>query len=164
MEIGVYSLIIEVQLPQKLKIGALGNIEFKKGYYVYVGSALGKGPTSLRGRIGRHLSRVKKPFWHIDYLLNSPEGVKVAAFVVSPTDKRMECSIAFVIKDGYPSKALPIKGFGSSDCLTGCHGHLFYLAEVERLDEALEIVRIAHRSVGLSPRAILVERNSSKTF
>ncbi|MBS7609020.1 GIY-YIG nuclease family protein [Candidatus Bathyarchaeota archaeon] len=152
MERGAYSLIIEVQLPQKLMIGALGNIEFKKGYYVYVGSALGKGSTSLWGRIGRHLSRVKKPFWHIDYLLNSPEGVRVVAFVASPNEKRMECSVALALKAWYPSKALPIRGFGSSDCLKGCQGHLFYLVEVERLDEALQIVRLAHHSVGLAPR------------
>ena len=38
---GNYCLIIKMKNDCTIKIGAKGNIDFKKGYYVYVGSALG---------------------------------------------------------------------------------------------------------------------------
>ena len=62
---GNYCLIIKMKNDCTIKIGAKGNIDFKKGYYVYVGSALG----TLSNRIKRHLSNDKKKHWHVDYLL-----------------------------------------------------------------------------------------------
>ena len=63
---GTYCLIINVKKDVKIKIGkVLGEIEFKKGCYLYVGSAM----NSLEKRVQRHLSKDKKKHWHIDYLL-----------------------------------------------------------------------------------------------
>lgn len=63
---GSYCLIINVEKDTKIKIGKkLGIINFKKGCYVYVGSAM----NSLESRVKRHLSDNKKKHWHIDYLL-----------------------------------------------------------------------------------------------
>ena len=47
-------------------IGKRGTFTFPVGWYTYVGSAFGAG--GLRGRLKHHLSPVKRPHWHIDYL------------------------------------------------------------------------------------------------
>ena len=63
-----YCLIINLEKNRKIKIGKkLGKIDFEKGFYVYVGSAL----NSLESRLNRHLSDEKKLHWHIDYLLKN---------------------------------------------------------------------------------------------
>ena len=62
---GCYCLTIHLNNTKRIKVGKLGNINFKKGYYVYVGSAM----NSLESRIKRHLIDEKKLHWHIDYLL-----------------------------------------------------------------------------------------------
>lgn len=61
-----YCLIINIKKDTEIKIGKkLGFINFKKGCYVYVGSAM----NCLESRVKRHLSDNKKKHWHIDYLL-----------------------------------------------------------------------------------------------
>lgn len=52
---GCYCLIIKLEKNEKIKIGKLGSINFKKGHYVYVGSAM----NSLESRLKRHLSDEK---------------------------------------------------------------------------------------------------------
>ena len=52
---GCYCLIINVDSKKTTKIGKLGKIQFEKGYYIYVGSAM----NSLMARIKRHLSDEK---------------------------------------------------------------------------------------------------------
>ena len=50
---GTYCLIISMKKSEKLNIGHLHqDYKFKKGYYVYIGSAM----NSLVARINRHLS------------------------------------------------------------------------------------------------------------
>lgn len=53
---GCYCLIIYVKKLSKIKIGKQGEIKFKKGTYVYIGSAM----NSLESRLKRHLSNEKK--------------------------------------------------------------------------------------------------------
>ncbi|WP_296804597.1 DUF123 domain-containing protein, partial [uncultured Methanobrevibacter sp.] len=54
---GCYCLIIKLSNSSKIKIGKkLGEIDFTKGHYVYVGSAM----NSLESRINRHLRDEKK--------------------------------------------------------------------------------------------------------
>lgn len=64
---GNYCLIIKMKNDCTIKIGAKGNIDFKKGYYVYVGSALG----TLSNRIKRHHLMIRKNIgmWIIYYLI-----------------------------------------------------------------------------------------------
>jgi len=69
---GSYILLIKLLKDSEIKVGSLGTISFKKGFYVYVGSAMG----GLEQRINRHLRKNKKTFWHIDYLLNN-RGAKI---------------------------------------------------------------------------------------
>ena len=96
---GSYCLIINVEKDTKIKIGKkLGIINFKKGCYVYVGSAM----NSLESRVKRHLSDNKKKHWHIDYLLLNKNS-KIEKIIEN------EESIA---------------DFGCSDCK--CHSHLIY--------------------------------------
>lgn len=40
---GVYSLLIELETETLIQIGKLGKITFPAGFYVYTGSAMGKG-------------------------------------------------------------------------------------------------------------------------
>lgn len=61
-------------------------MEFKKGYYVYIGSAM----NNLESRVKRHLSKSKKLHWHIDYLLKHSQIVEV----IYNLDKKVECNLS----------------------------------------------------------------------
>ena len=54
MQKGTYSLVLILETEQHIEIGKLGNFLFKKGYYVYNGSALGGF-----GRVRYHLKENK---------------------------------------------------------------------------------------------------------
>ncbi len=110
---GIYFLIIHMDRATKVVIGKKGEMLFRKGYYIYVGSAM----NGLQGRIKRHLSDEKKMHWHVDYLLRSGE---VREVYVLPTTRKIECEAANYIASFLDT----IVGFGSSDCR--CPGHLFY--------------------------------------
>jgi Uri superfamily endonuclease len=117
----VYVLVIKVNKNINVNVGALGNLNFEKGIYAYVGSAK-KG---LSKRIQRHLRKDKRKFWHIDYLLND-DNVKVLK-VFTAKDLFDECKVAKIIGE----KGVPMQGFGSSDCK--CMSHLFRIEEYEFL-------------------------------
>jgi Uri superfamily endonuclease len=109
---GSYCIIIKISKPFYEKISNK-TINFKKGYYVYIGSAL----NSIEKRIERHLKRKKKKHWHIDYLLEKRD-VKIEKIFIKESKKKEECKIARkILKFGEP-----IKNFGSSDC--NCISHL----------------------------------------
>jgi Uri superfamily endonuclease len=117
---GIYVLLIHVPYEVQLRIGALGDMKLKAGYYAYVGSALG----SLEKRVQRHLSENKKIYWHIDYLLAHGRVIDI---VQGETTERKECAVAAEL-----SKHLtPITGFGSSDCK--CGSHLFFNQDINEL-------------------------------
>ena len=115
---GAYCLCIRVKEDISVEVGALGNITFPKGEYVYVGSAL----NSLEPRIERHILTStgdhKVTHWHIDYLLRAPAATIQEIYVVE-TDRKLECSIAEKVAE----KGRPVKGFGCSDCR--CVSHLY---------------------------------------
>lgn len=113
---GSYCLIINVEKDTKIKIGKkLGIINFKKGCYVYVGSAM----NSLESRVKRHLSDNKKKHWHIDYLLLNKNS-KIEKIYTKESGEKLECKIAKKIIENEES----IADFGCSDCK--CHSHLIY--------------------------------------
>jgi Uri superfamily endonuclease len=99
-----------------LNVGSLGRIEFKSGLYAYVGSA----QSNLEQRIKRHLTKEKRLFWHIDYLLNS-DAVRILSVLVKEARKTEEC----VIADTLGKKGKLVKNFGSSDC--HCRSHLVHM-------------------------------------
>jgi Uri superfamily endonuclease len=122
---GTYILLIELPESKEIKVGALGAIKFRAGFYAYVGSAL----NGLEARIARHLRKEKKLYWHIDYLL--VHGRVRDIFYVEGNEKK-ECDIARKLA----ARLVSIKGFGSSDC--DCGSHLFYSEDYGRLAKLLE--------------------------
>ncbi len=109
---GSYLIIIKLEDNTKLKVGKLGKIDFKKGYYVYVGSAM----NGLEKRIQRHLRTQKKIHWHIDYFLSQ---VKIINVFFKLSNNKQECKIAKSLGENLSA----ISGFGCSDCK--CKAHLF---------------------------------------
>lgn len=110
---GNYILLIKLEKDQEIKIGKLGNILFKKDFYIYIGSAL----NGLEQRINRHLIRDKKSHWHIDYLL---QFGKIIDAYYKESNLKEECNVAKKLEE----KLFLIPGFGCSDCR--CRSHLFY--------------------------------------
>ncbi|MDZ4172163.1 MAG: GIY-YIG nuclease family protein [Methanobacteriaceae archaeon] len=132
---GTYCLIIEVCEDVKLKVGRLGQLNLKSGFYVYTGSAL----NSLGSRIKRHLSSEKKLHWHVDYLLlNKKSKIDDVLFAIS--EDKIECQIA----DYISQKGEQIVGFGCSDC--NCNSHLIYF---KNSDEAHKNVEDAFKSLDM---------------
>jgi len=100
-----------------INIGRLGNIHFKAGYYLYVGS----GQTNVEKRVNRYFNKIKKSRWHIDYLLESGKAIPVKALILK-LSKKYECKISRFIES---KGIIPVLRFGSSDC--NCSSHLFYI-------------------------------------
>ena len=119
---GVYVLLISINRDISVQIGSLGILNFERGSYAYVGSA----QNNLEKRIARHLRKVKKKFWHIDYLLNDTRVVVQRVFT-REIGKPEECELA----DRLCRKGSPVLGFGCSDCK--CKSHLFKIRNYEFL-------------------------------
>jgi sugar fermentation stimulation protein A len=113
---GAYFLILEIPYDRKIKTGGLGNIYFRKGFYVYVGSAR----RNLLQRTERHLKKRKKLRWHIDYLTGEAKNLKT---ILIRTSKDLECEMAEKLSYIADDK---IHKFGAGDC--GCPSHLFYFS------------------------------------
>lgn len=133
---GIYTLIILVNTKSRLKVRKLGYFNFKKGYYVYTGSALGNGATSLKRRVIRHLKKKKSKHWHIDFLLAN-KNVKITAVIAAESNVNRECQINNLIKN-IQGASIPIVGFGAADCKQNCKSHLIYLGEKNRKEKIIE--------------------------
>ena len=125
---GTYAIFVELASDKRISVGKLGKINFKKGYYLYVGS----GQNSLETRITRHLKKRKKKFWHIDYLLSEREARIKEVWIAN--DRKIECLAARKILERVNSP-LVAKKFGSRDC--SCPTHLFYLSQRGKLAKNL---------------------------
>jgi len=127
---GSYILIIFLDKKSVIKIGSLGKISFSKGFYLYVGSAMGNsGSTTLINRIKRHTidSKLKKLHWHLDHLLNHPNS-KIIRLYLIPSMQSLECIISEELNE---ISDVSITNFGSSDCK--CRSHLFYFKDIKFL-------------------------------
>ena len=145
---GVYTLLLFWAKEITVDIGKLGKQSFPSGYYSYTGSALGKGATSLKHRIVRHLRKEKRKFWHIDYLL-ADETVSVEAVITAETNEKMECNLNSYLKKIKGSK-IQVNGFGASDCKKNCRSHLLYFPEIKRADWLVQkLVRHLQLSSGI---------------
>jgi len=120
-------LIIYVSEDFEATVGCLGKILFKKGNYIYIGSAKG----CLDVRLRRHLKKDKKTYWHIDYLLENKKA-KILQIWIIP--KSIECKTADVFNEEHTCEIVK-KGFGSSDCK--CVTHLFYIKDKEKIEKVL---------------------------
>jgi Uri superfamily endonuclease len=112
---GTYVLVIQMVRDTDLRVGRLGAVTFHRGYYCYVGSAM--GPGGLRARLARHLRQQKKPHWHIDYLLRQALVMETWS---APSAARLECTWVRALLQ-LPGATLPVGGFGSSDCHCPAH-------------------------------------------
>ncbi len=134
---GAYALIIQIQYPVELQIKSLGRITFQAGIWVYIGSAMGIGSTSLENRIKRHFSLAKTVHWHIDYLLCNDVKLLKAFWAESATS--FECDIAKELQSRNIFQVGPRK-FGSSDCQRGCEAHIFRFRDYLKIDSVIEEV------------------------
>ena len=115
---GVYIAVLYLPKPKNLCVGRLGQFRFRRGFYLYVGSA----QKNLSARLERHGKRKKPIKWHIDYL--SSKSTMVGAIEI-PGPRQRECELARELSKTFE---LAIPCFGASDC--HCSGHLFYTPEL----------------------------------
>ena len=107
-------------INKEIKVGKLGSFIFKKGYYIYIGSA----KNGLQARVSRHLSKRKKMHWHIDYFLKYAFVTKA---LLQYEPDLTECILNKKIFNSYTNAIYPVKGFGASDCK--CISHLMFLED-----------------------------------
>lgn len=115
---GIYTLIFELDQVLRIRVGSLGEMPFKEGYYAYTGSA--RGPGGFK-RIKRHISVMngenKTRRWHIDYIL---PYLDLKDVITTTTDLDLECAVAGMIG----VRCTPVPNFGCTDCR--CLSHLHY--------------------------------------
>jgi len=136
MDKGVYCLVFN-NPSCTVRVGALGEVAFRKGWHIYVGSALGSGGLA---RLERHIAlsrdKDKYPKWHVDWLSTNPL-FSLRYTVHAVTGERQECRLAGALGGEN------IPRFGCSDCV--CPSHLFY-----RRSDPLDDAHAAFRSLGLT--------------
>jgi Uri superfamily endonuclease len=106
-----YLLNIFLLGSRTIRIGQLGRFFFRKGHYVYVGSA----KKNFHQRINRHLREKKKMYWHVDYLLQYARVTHVWSCDVA--EERAADILSATMKS-------PVLHFGASDKRS--ESHLFY--------------------------------------
>lgn len=127
---GTYALLLRLDAPQTVVVGALGELSFPAGWYLYLGSA--RGPGGLAARLARHRRRGDKRFhWHIDYL----RAVTLLVQVWTSSGASHECDWATAAA-ALPGARVVVPRFGASDCR--CPAHLFHYT---RQPEASELER-----------------------
>lgn len=117
-------LVMELEKGQEISVGSLGRSYFPAGFYAYCGSAL----AGFKARLNRHLTKNKKPKWHIDYLLNEAE---IREIILFQTVKRLEC----LLSQALGGELTSIPHFGCSDC--HCKSHLFFSTDKDSLVETI---------------------------
>lgn len=127
-------LIIQVEQPVSVQIKSMGEVSFESGLWVYVGSAMGDGSTSLENRLRRHFRKEKTIYWHIDYLLDADTEIVEAIWAESI--KPIECDLVQSIAAHDDFRPGP-KAFGSSDCRRGCIAHTYFYEGDEKIHNSL---------------------------
>lgn len=114
---GNYLIVMKHKKFETIATGALGYVNYPEGFYVYVGSAM----NSLSKRIQRHQRKRKKYHWHIDYILDKMNIVKIFPIHQNKNREHEIASKLMEIADSYISK------FGASD--SPLKSHLTYFNE-----------------------------------
>ncbi len=121
---GAYGLVLWCRTAVRVRVGALGLVALRPGWYCYVGSAR----SGLRARLARHLRTVRKrAHWHIDYVRRRTRPV---ALLVWEGEEADECALSDAVAalaDG------SVEGFGCSDCRCASHLHHFVRDPAGRL-------------------------------
>ncbi|MHA1732711.1 MAG: GIY-YIG nuclease family protein [Promethearchaeota archaeon] len=161
---GAYILLISNDGDCRLGVGRLGELSFPRGGYAYVGSAMGRGSTSLKNRIARHLkpAGAKKAHWHVDYFLASPTTriLEVGVHFSGVGRGSLECQVSRLVSR-VPGVSIPHPGFGSSDCRS-CESHLYYLGTKFRKTWESVKVRVVASSGERTKFFIIRARNTKK--
>lgn len=143
---GAYVLIIDLIENVSFQLKSIGELSFEKGTWIYVGSAMGLGSTSLENRIRRHFRSEKTIHWHIDHLLKS--NSKIRAVIWSESTTPVECNIAKSMAQMENIDPGP-KGFGASDCKQKCWTHLYHSKVKSGLEEKMQMM---FTGLNLDPR------------
>ncbi|MFC1871119.1 DUF123 domain-containing protein [Chloroflexota bacterium] len=138
---GSYILLITLPETQTLRIGSRRVIHFQRGYYAYVGSAMG----GFNPRLSRHLKENKNNHWHIDYLL---QKASISGIIICTTGDRLECTIARALSARFSA----VPGFGSSDCR--CPSHLFFATGKRQMKAA---ITVELNRLGTKPEAVIIQ-------
>jgi Uri superfamily endonuclease len=115
---GTYALILSCSTNSLVRVGRLGRMRLQPGFYVYVGSAHGRG--GLSARTAHHRKRTKRPHWHIDYLRSHARLDRIW-YCCAAVRREHEWARALGAMSG---AAMPMAGFGASDC--DCASHLYF--------------------------------------
>jgi Uri superfamily endonuclease len=112
---GAYVLVLRLDETIQIEFPRVASDQLMPGWYVYVGSARGRG--GIRARVKHHFRYKKTAHWHIDRLT-----VKAGEMAALPVADGRECELV-----GKLLKSLRFKvaaaGFGSTDCSL-CESHL----------------------------------------
>lgn len=115
---GSYAVVYHCPTQIRIRIGSLGEIAFFKGFYIYVGSAM--GPGGLQARVKRHFQKSKRRMhWHIDYISNAMD-VWSAYICTDPTNQEHNWAHQLQTFDD----TSVVASIGCSDCR--CASHLFH--------------------------------------
>lgn len=112
--------MLQAERARALRVGRLGRLRLRRGYYVYVGSAL--GPGGLRARLAHHARRAARPHWHIDHLRRGARPLE-AWYACGLERREHEWARRM---GGLRGAAVPAHRFGASDCR--CASHLVFFA------------------------------------
>lgn len=129
---GNYLLIMFLPKAKDIAIGKKITHVFKRGYYLYTGSAY--GPGGIEKRLERHFRADKKMHWHIDYFLK--EAKLLEAWYINPAISLEHVIAEQLLTSKTFQPAFP--RFGSSDC--NCETHLFYSKLKPKLKELQSIL------------------------
>ena len=114
---GTYALIMRADQVIAVTVGGLGAVRLDRGWYAYIGSAL--GPGGVGARVGRHLAGGALR-WHLDYLRTHTRVAEVwYCFNQSRRESQWVATMTAL-----PTSASVIDGFGASDSVH--RSHLFY--------------------------------------
>ncbi len=124
---GAYRLYLLVPRTIVVTVGALGRRRFEPGTYVYIGSA----SRGLRQRVARHVrlatEKQGRRHWHIDALLLH-RATRLLRTEALPGE--VECRLSHALFSS-GTVAVPLAGFGATDCSHGCPAHLYRLLQPE---------------------------------
>ena len=121
-EPGTYALVCRSPHETEIRVGRLGVVPFRRGFYVYVGSAF--GPGGVRARVARHVTHPLNRHWHVDYLWPAL-GIEEIWYSQDPRPR--EHAWARVLCHGMRC-SMPFPQFGSTDC--ECEAHLAFFGRL----------------------------------
>ena len=142
---GTYVLVMQLDRSLTLRVGQLGAVPFRAGFYAYAGSAL--GPGGIAARLGRHVRGGAVVHWHIDHLRRTARAHE-AWFATGRARHEHVWARAL---GRMPRAATALGGFGSSDCR--CVSHLVYFDVPPTLAEFRRALR-ANEAASATPRRV----------